>query len=705
MLREGAEQIEVPPFSRDDTARLAAVLLDGPTSDQLNEALYSASEGNPFFVEQLVLTLHEERRLERREGVWQPIGDTRATVPAIVRELVVRRLDRLSARCCAALAMIAVLGQSVDHTTLIAALEPEPEFEVLEDLEEALDARILRETGSGYAFSHSLVREAVYWNLSTPRRLRLHAVAGRTLEQSAGGRTLDHAAELAHHFALAGRDAATRAKALHYSLEAGRRAAALSSHNEALVQYAQACQLVIDSDPLSIRLEALEGRGQAERNLGQWQNCITTFEQVLHESTEPVQRARAYGAIGRGQAQLGNIAEALVSYAAGQSQLGDGSNRAAAVARSNLKFGQVFCYLLQGQFRRAARLGEEMREVAIAIDDPGLLYRARSAGALGFMYQGLFEPALAQHRLAITAAERSHDQLLLAVGHENLGAHLLLCGELEAAHTELHEAVALYRASVSDLRAVLALQLLCRVHIAQGNLAEAERTITQARDLALRGQDRWAAECQAAFATIQRLRGDWRAAEQSFENALSIYRRAGNTVGTVESLIGLAHALEQHRELDAARQRCAEAIRLAQRIDPGPLIVSAWRAHGLFELRYGDAVEGARYLHAALELAGTMQASVEYAPTLLALAELTRASDLTQSNQRATAALEAAKTVLDQAQAHALLADLCAAVGDADNATEHRKAAQTLSERLGTPLRVLSAARGDASATVRESAG
>ena len=86
-------------------------------------------------------------------------------------------------------------------------------------------------------------------------------------------------------------------------------------------------------------------------------------------------------------------------------------------------------------------------------------------------------------------------------------------------------------------------------------------------------------------------------------------------------------------------------------------------------------------------------------------AELTRASDLTQSNQRATAALEAAKTVLDQAQAHALLADLCAAVGDADNATEHRKAAQTLSERLGTPLRVLSAARGDASATVRESAG
>jgi predicted ATPase len=682
MLREGAEQIEVPPFSRDDTTQLASVLLDGPTSVELNDVLYMESDGNPFFVEQLVLTLREEHRVERRDGVWHSIGDTRATVPAMVRELVVRRLDRLTERCCGTLAMIAVLGQSVDHATLIAALEAEPENEVLEDLEQAIDAHILRETATGYAFSHALVREAVYTNLRAPRRMRLHAVAARTLERLADGRTLDHAAELAHHFALAGRDATTRHKALNYSLEAGRKAATLSSHNEALAQYAQACTLLSDTEPPSVRLEALEGRGQAERNLGQWQNCVNTFARVLEQSMDTFQRVRAYGAIGRALAQLGKVADALETYATGQAELQNESSQRAAAAHVNLSFGQVFCYLLQGEFRRAARLGDEMLEIARDLNDPGLLYRAHSASAVGFMYQGLFERALVRHKLAVSAAEASADKLLLAVGRENLGAHLLLSGDLESARSELLQAIALYRACVSDLRTVLALQVLCRVQTAQGHLKQAEVTITQARGLAVRGQDRWAAECQAALAVVQRLQGDWTGAEQSLVDALETFRREGSVVGSVECLIELAHVREHVGHIEEALARSSEALVLAQPVDPGPLVVCLWRSHGLLELRYRDAVEGARYIQTALKLANTMPASLEYAPTLLADAELMRQDDPTQAIERAHAALQAARTTPTQAEAHSFLAATYEAAGNSDRAREHIGAVSSMTERL-----------------------
>src|SRR5439155_119548 len=75
----------------------------------------------------------------------------------------------------------------------------------LADLEEAFNAQLLQETPGGYAFTHALLRETVYWHLNDIRRRRLHASAGETIERLAGERVSDVAAELAHHFSVAER--------------------------------------------------------------------------------------------------------------------------------------------------------------------------------------------------------------------------------------------------------------------------------------------------------------------------------------------------------------------------------------------------------------------------------------------------------------------------------------------------------------------
>src|SRR5262249_27462429 len=161
----------------------------------------------------------------------------------------------------------------IGHDALLATVGEDGEADIVEVLEEAFEAQILQETPNGYAFGHALLRQALYSSLSAPRRMLLHAHAGRALERLAGARALEQAPELAHHSSRAGQSGEVRAKALRYSLEAGRRAAKLSSHREAFDNFDRACELLQRQGAvdLAARLEAVEGRGSAGRALGLWE--------------------------------------------------------------------------------------------------------------------------------------------------------------------------------------------------------------------------------------------------------------------------------------------------------------------------------------------------------------------------------------------------------------------------------------------------
>ena len=98
-------------------------------------------------LEQLVLALREQGGLAKRGGVWEQSGPMEAVVPPLIRDVIGQRLDRLSPRCRSTLEMAAVLGQSVPHDLLLATLEADDEAVLLADLDEALGAQLLYETG------------------------------------------------------------------------------------------------------------------------------------------------------------------------------------------------------------------------------------------------------------------------------------------------------------------------------------------------------------------------------------------------------------------------------------------------------------------------------------------------------------------------------------------------------------------------------
>src|SRR5437763_648482 len=189
----------------------------------LVRAVHRETEGNPFFVDEIVRLLVAERALERHEDP----SPGRFPVPQGVREAIRRRLAPLPPPAREALALASVVGREFDLAILHRACGLDPEA-LLETLGPALAREIVvREPGGvgRYRFAHALIRETLYEELGPAERIRLHGQIGEVLEEVHRTDPTPHLTALAHHF-LEAAPARGADKALVYSTRAGRHAAA-----------------------------------------------------------------------------------------------------------------------------------------------------------------------------------------------------------------------------------------------------------------------------------------------------------------------------------------------------------------------------------------------------------------------------------------------------------------------------------------------
>ena len=201
------------------------------------EAVHRQTEGNPLFVTEVVRLLAQEGELGQGETGQRDSWSVR--IPEGVREVIGRRLDRLSERCNETLTIASVIGREFALEHLGPLIEDMTDDRLLEVLEEALSARVIEElprTVGRYQFTHALIQETLAGELTTTRRVRLHARIAEALEYTYGEEAEDHASELAHHFAEAVTITGAE-KLVRYSLIAGDRMLAAYGWEEALAHF------------------------------------------------------------------------------------------------------------------------------------------------------------------------------------------------------------------------------------------------------------------------------------------------------------------------------------------------------------------------------------------------------------------------------------------------------------------------------------
>ena len=201
---DGVERLAVRGLDADGVAAFVQAARGAELDDaarELAELLSAQTQGNPFFVGEVLRHLSETGAVEEVDGRWvRAEGTDEFEVPEGVREVVGRRVSRLSKQAGELLTVAAVTGPQFDMA-MVAEVAGQPIAEALDGLDEALVAGLVVETGSPgqLRFAHALVRQTLVDELSTMRRLHLHQQIGLALERRFGDAE-SAVADLVHHF-------------------------------------------------------------------------------------------------------------------------------------------------------------------------------------------------------------------------------------------------------------------------------------------------------------------------------------------------------------------------------------------------------------------------------------------------------------------------------------------------------------------------
>src|SRR5262249_42544399 len=158
-------------------------------SDDFVSALFRETEGNPFFIEEVVKSLIEQGQIYRDQDRWARKETHELVIPQSVKEAIGRRLNRLSEPTIDTLRTAAALGKTFPVREL-AAVSAADEDALLDALDEASAAQLVRANTGGaaarpagddsFAFTHDKIREVLYEELNPIRRRRLHQRIGET---------------------------------------------------------------------------------------------------------------------------------------------------------------------------------------------------------------------------------------------------------------------------------------------------------------------------------------------------------------------------------------------------------------------------------------------------------------------------------------------------------------------------------------------
>jgi len=356
-------KIRLEPLGPADAQGLLAALLgEDRTLGPLKQRILEKTEGNPFFMEEVVQTLVEEKSLLGEAGRYR-IVETPATlhIPATVQGVLAARIDRLPIEEKELLQALAVIGHEFPFSLVrqICSETPVRDDELRRLLAHLEAAEFIYERPAfpevSYAFKHALTQEVTGRSLLTQRRTTLHERTARAIEVLFPTRIADYCSELAHHYSQSG----NVPKAVEYLHRAAQQALRHAAHLDAM-------------NHLGAALALLKGLPDTPMRAHWELTLLLSLGPVLMD-------VRGYGATEVGATYTRALALC--------ERTGEASQRFAT------QLGLRMHHVVRGEYALATDLGKQMLGTARDANDPDFLIEAHSALGSCFFLQGEFDTA------------------------------------------------------------------------------------------------------------------------------------------------------------------------------------------------------------------------------------------------------------------------------------------------------------------------
>lgn len=197
------ERLVLKGLDAGEIGQLIETIADQDVPEALVKTISSETEGNPFFVREVLMHLVEEGKIFHEAGRWTTqLTIEEMGIPEGIRQVIGRRLSRLTADANALLAAASAFN-GVFHLPIAASVAGLSETTALSAIDQTLGAQLIRPGAEpdSYAFTHALIRHTLYTELSSSRQVRLHRKIAQAMERVWGARATEHCAELAFHYA------------------------------------------------------------------------------------------------------------------------------------------------------------------------------------------------------------------------------------------------------------------------------------------------------------------------------------------------------------------------------------------------------------------------------------------------------------------------------------------------------------------------
>jgi eukaryotic-like serine/threonine-protein kinase len=429
---EGSARIPLKGLSVGAVERYIEMTAGAPAPPGLAEAVHGQTDGNPFFVGEVVRLLASEGRLAA--GTVSELQ-----IPQGVREVVGRRLDRLSEKTNQALRVAAVIGRDFDGE-LVERIADLARDELMRAADEAVAERLVTDLGEfRFSFAHALVRDTLYEELSPPKRAALHQRAGVAIEEICGGDVEDRLGELAHHFLESATPQGDVAKAIAYGQRAGEQDMEQLAYEDAVDVYGralEALELMPEPDE-ALRCQLLLSLGGAEAKSARVADAREAFERAAESARRLDDTDSLVGAaIGIAlMSDAGRLDEKLLGLLDEALDRIGTERTARRAALLSAKSAEI--YWVDNDLETTTELVDEAIEIAREVDAPRSLAAA--------LHRKIFIPsgpdgprnrrALAREILEI--GESSGDREAVLRGHAFLFTADLELADVESADREL----------------------------------------------------------------------------------------------------------------------------------------------------------------------------------------------------------------------------------------------------------------------------
>ncbi|MGH2859006.1 MAG: ATP-binding protein [Solirubrobacteraceae bacterium] len=547
--------LEVRGLSERDASELVGLRAGGTPSAELIRALHEETEGNPFFIEEIVRHLADAGVRVQDAG---PVDLEAVGLPQDIRDVITGRLARLPPASLEWLRVAAVIGRDFD-SRLVERVLGGSEDEALRALEAALDAGLVREHAGDigrYGFSHALIRETLYESTSGPRRGRLHRRVGVAVEEL--GEPERHIGALALHFTRAA-EPQDAERAIRYALQAGARATAMLANEEAAEHYARALDVLERTDPDAVarRCDLLLALGEARVRSGERPRAWGTFKEAAALAAQLQDGDRlARAAIGASRRYLqppGVVDEELIGLLERALELAGDEPSMTRVQLLNRLCGALYFSPVRD---RLPQLSAEASAIAAALQSPQATALAAGARRRARWGPENLDERLADSTALLRGAREAQDLELTLEAHAWLVVDLLERGDRRGVQAQVEA----FTAGAEQLRQPL---YLWNAEVWRAMLALLDGQLDRAEEL-------------ATAATSSGIRAEGVTAPQYYALQLLAIRREQDRIGELEGAAremvaanparaayraGLATILQRQGREDEAR---AELAVLAQ---------------------------------------------------------------------------------------------------------------------------------------------